>query len=157
MSNINEPTGILPTLLGNINYTMTGADHVYLRTESAHDEALTVHRVRYHCCFHCYLVDGVWTAKDWHEPYLSRKGSGEPTQTARKTARETLAKAWTEFLAAHPDLTHRATLAHAQGCLDTLEGQVSELEEQLAAKRQAVREAREARNAIEMSTLLSDP
>jgi hypothetical protein len=157
MSNTKEPSGILPTPLGNINYTMTQADHVYLRTESAHDEALTVHRVRYHCCFHCYLVDGVWTAKDWHEPYLSRKGSGEPTPAARKAARETLAKAWTEFLAAHPGLTRQAALTHAEKCLDTLEEQVSELEEQLAAKRQAVREARETRNAIEMSTLLSDP
>ena len=35
MSNTKEPSGILPTPLGNINYTMTQADHVYLRTESA--------------------------------------------------------------------------------------------------------------------------
>jgi hypothetical protein len=149
MSNTSDPTGFISTPLGNINYTMTAADHVYLRTESANDEALTVHRIRYHVCFHCYLVDGVWTAKDWHEPYLSRKGvGGEPSAAARKTTRETLSKAWTEFLAAHPDLTRRAALANAQDCIDNLTAEVNRLARELADKQAALKAAQKAYDAI---------
>ena len=59
---------------------------------------------RYHVSYHCHLVDGQWTAKDYHDPYLSRKDcfNKEASQAARNTAREALAKAWSEYLAAHP-------------------------------------------------------
>lgn len=138
-----EPTGILETPLGNINYVMTQADHVFLRTESANDEILTVNRVRYHVYFHVNLVDGKWVAPNWNEPYMSRKGNyAEATLAARKTTRETLIAAWSEYLAAHPELTGYAALAHAKEEMDKLEGEADELKKNLCAKLVAVRAAR---------------
>ena len=123
----NNPTGILDTPAGKVHFCMTAADHVYLHSESSPAdnpvEAVTFHRIRYHVNFHCYLVDGVWTAKDWHEPYLRRKDThGEASNAARKTARESLGRAWTEYLAAHPELSRQAALSNAKDCLDRRAG-----------------------------------
>jgi hypothetical protein len=155
----NNPTGILDTPAGKVHFCMTAADHVYLHSESSPAdnpvEAVTFHRIRYHVNCHCYLVDGVWTAKDWHEPYLRRKDThGEASNAARKTARESLGRAWTEYLAAHPELSRQAALSNAKDCLDRLEAQADDLAEQLDAKKEECRAARNAYNAIEMSTLL---
>jgi len=138
-----EPTGILETPLGNVTYVMTQADHVFLRTESTNDDSITVNRVHYHVCFHVNLVDGKWVALNWNEPYLSRKGNyAEATLAARKTTREVLTKAWTEYLAAHPELTGYAALAHAKKELDKLEEEADELKKSLCAKLVEVRAAR---------------
>ena len=84
----------LETPLGPVNFTMTEATHVFLHTESRNDEAITIRGIPYHVSYHCHLVDGQWTAKDYNNPYLSRKDCyKDASQAARNTARKTLAKA----------------------------------------------------------------
>jgi hypothetical protein len=86
---IEPPRGILQTPVGPVNFTMTEAAHVFLHTESRNNEAITIRGIRYHVSYHCHLVDGKWTAKDYHDPYLSRKDcfNKEASQPARNTAR----------------------------------------------------------------------
>ena len=107
---IEPPRGILETPLGPVNFTMTEAAHVFLHTEAGTMRQSRSGESRYHVSYHCHLVDGQWTAKDYHDPYLSRKDcfNKEASQAARNTAREVLAKAWTEYLAAHPQLNRQA-------------------------------------------------
>ena len=143
-----EPEGTLVTSVGTVNYVMTQADHVYLRTESATDQAITVYGVRYHVGFHCYLIDGQWKAKDCHEPYLSRKGPGEASNAARKKARQVLSDAWTGYLAGCPGLTRRAALARADSDITKLEEELATLEENTAAKRGELEAARMRRSTL---------
>jgi len=132
---MSEPTGVLATKLGVIHFVMTDANHVYMRTWSDADETLTINRVRYHVSFHCYLVDGQWVAKDWHEPYLSRPSSCvQPSDAARIVAREVLSAALTEHLAAHPGLTRQAARADAEKTIERLADELAKLSELAAIK-----------------------
>ena len=70
---IEPPRGILQTPIGTVNFTMTEAAHVFLHTESRNHEAIIIRGIPYHVSYHCHLVDGQWTAKDYNNPYLSRK------------------------------------------------------------------------------------
>jgi hypothetical protein len=141
---IEPPRGILETPLGPVNFTMTEAAHVFLHTESRNREAITIRRIPYHVSYHCHLVDGQWTAKDWHDPYLSRKDSfsKEASQPARKTAREVLAKAWADYLAAHPKLSRQAEQAKVAHEVKQLESELADLESKAAAKRSEVAAAK---------------
>jgi hypothetical protein len=125
---IEPPHGILETPLGPVNFTMTEATHVFLHTESRNNEAITIRGIRYHVSYHCHLVDGQWTAKDFHDPYLSRKDcfNKEASQPARNTAREVLAKAWTDYLAEHPKLPGKAEMAKLRHEEERLESEVAE-------------------------------
>ena len=59
--------------IGTVSFTMTEASHVYLCSEGSKGQAVTIRGIPYHVAYHCHLVDGKWTAKDYHDPYLSRK------------------------------------------------------------------------------------
>jgi hypothetical protein len=147
---IEPPRGILQTPLGPVNFTMTEAAHVFLHTESRNNEAITIRGIRYHVSYHCHLVDGKWTAKDYHNPYLSRKDcfNKEASQAARNTAREVLAKAWTEYLAAHPDLSRQAEQAKAAYEVEQLQNELADLESKAAAKRKELLAAKKRQASI---------
>jgi hypothetical protein len=144
------PSGTLTTPIGTVHFTMTQADHVYLHTESRSDEAITIRGIRYHVGFHCHLVCGVWTVKDSHEPYLSRKDNciKDASPAARATARGILSTAWTDYLAGHLDLIRKAALARATYDVEKLVDELAELEQKTAAKRAELKAARKALAAI---------
>ena len=143
-----ETTGTLDTPIGTVRYHMTDADHVYLHTE-APDETVTMRGIRYHLNYHCHLIDGAWTAKDWHEPYLNRKGEWKETsQAARKTVRDVLSKAWTDHLAQNPGLTRLAARAHAAEHVEKLTEELAELEEKVNRKHAELESAQRVLAAI---------
>jgi hypothetical protein len=147
---IEPPRGILETPLGPVHFTMTEAAHVFLHTESRDNEAITIRGIRYHVSYHCHLVDGQWTAKDYHDPHLSRKDcfNKEASQSARNTAREVLAKAWVEYLAAHPKLSRQAEKAKAAHEVKQLESELADLESKAAAKGKELSAAKKRQAAI---------
>jgi hypothetical protein len=132
---IEPPRGILETPIGTVSFTMTEASHVYLNSDGNQGQAVTIRGIPYHVSYHCHLVDGQWTAKDWHNPYLDRKDKyQEASQPARKTAREVLAKAWTEYLVAHPGLGRQAEQAKAAHEVEQWESELADLKATAAAK-----------------------
>ena len=132
---IELPRGILETPIGTVSFTMTEAGHVYLNSDGGNGQVVTIRGIPYHCAYHCHLVDGQWTAKDWHDPYLNRKDKfQEASQPARKTAREVLAKSWTEYLAAHPGLCRQAEQAKVANEVEQLESELADLEGKARAK-----------------------
>jgi hypothetical protein len=147
---IEPPRGILETPLGPINFTMTEAAHVFLHTESRNNEAITIRGIPYHVSYHCHLVDGQWAAKDYHDPYLSRKDhfNKEASQAARNTAREALAKAWSEYLAAHPKLSRQAEHAKIAHEVKQLESELADLDSKAATKRKELAVAKKRQASI---------
>jgi len=146
---IEPPRGILETLIGTVSFTMTEASHVYLCSEGHKGQAVTIRGIPYHVAYHCHLVDGKWTARDYHDPYLSRKNCHkEASQPARNTAREVLAKAWAEYLAAHPDLSRQAEQAKAAHEVVQLESELADLESKAAAKRKELSAAKKRQASI---------
>jgi len=147
---IEPPRGILETPLGPVHFAMTEAAHVFLHTESRNDEAITIRGIRYHVSYHCHLVDGQWTARDYHDPYLSRKDcfNKEASQPARTTAREVLAKVWADYLAAHPKLSRQAEQAKAVHEVKQLESELADLENKAAAKRKELAAAKKRQASI---------
>ena len=146
---IELPRGILETPIGTISFTMTEAGHVYLNSDGGNGQVVTIRGIPYHVAYHCHLVDGKWTARDYHDPYLSRKDCyKEASQPARNTAREVLAKAWTEYLAAHPDLSRQAEQAKAAHEVEQLEGELADLETKAAAKRKELSAAKKRQASI---------
>jgi len=147
---IEPPRGTLETPLGPVNFTMTEATHVFLHTESRNDEVITIRGIPYHVSYHCHLVDGRWTAKDYNNPYLSRKDhyNKEASLPARNTAREVLAKAWTEYLAAHPKLSRQAAQAKAAHEVKQLQSELADLESNAAAKRNELSAAKKRQTSI---------
>ena len=140
---IEPPRGTLDTPIGTVSFTMTEASHVYLCSEGSRGQAVTIRGIPYHCAYHCHLVDGKWTAKDYHDPYLNRKDCyKEASQAARNTAREVLANAWTEYLAAHPELGRQAEQAKAAHEVAQLQSELADLESKAAAKRSELAAAR---------------
>ena len=98
---------------------------------------------------HCHLIDGKWDAKDWHDPYLNRKDCyKDASQPARNTAREVLAKVWTEYLAAHPQLSRQAEQAKAAHEVKQLESELADLESKAAAKRKELAAAKKRQASI---------
>jgi hypothetical protein len=138
-------SGTLDTPIGTVRFVMTEASHVFLHTESRTDEAIVIRKIRYHIGFHLHLIDGAWTTNDWHEPSLSRKDTfpSDASQPARKTAREVLTKAWTEYLAANPGLSNVAERAHAQEKIVHLVDEVAELLAKLDTKNGELTSARQ--------------
>ena len=146
---IEPPRGTLETPIGTVSFTMTEASHVYLCSEGHKAQAVTIRGIAYHVAYHCHLVDGKWTARDYHDPYVSRKDCyKEASQPARNTAREVLAKAWTEYLAAHPDLSRQAEQAKAAHEVEQLEGELADLETKAAAKRKELSAAKKRQASI---------
>jgi hypothetical protein len=147
---IEPPRGILQTPLGPVNFTMTEATHVFLHTESRNDEVITIRGIPYHVSYHCHLVDDQWIAKDYHDPYLSRKDcfNKEASQPARNTAREVLAKAWADYLAAHPKLSRQAEQAKAAYEVEQLQSELADLESKAAAKRRELAAAKKRQASI---------
>lgn len=140
---MEPPRGTLDTPIGTVSFTMTEASHVYLCSEGSRGQAVTIRGIPYHCAYHCHLVDGKWTAKDYHDPYLNRKDCyKEASQAARNTAREVLANAWTEYLAAHPELGRQAEQAKAAHEVAQLQSELADLEGKAAAKRSELAAAR---------------
>jgi len=140
---IEPPRGNLETPIGTVSFTMTEASHVYLCSEGSKGQAVTIRGIPYHVAYHCHLIDGKWGAKDWHDPYLNRKDCyKDASQPARNTAREVLAKAWTEYLAAHPDLSRQAEQAKAAHEVDQLESELADLESKATAKRKELAAAK---------------
>ena len=131
----DRPQGILETSIGRVKFAMTEATHVFLHTDSEEREVVTIRGIPYHVSYHCHLIDGTWKAKDWHDPYLSRKDKyAEASQPARKTAAEVLSKAWTEHLAAHPELSRTADQAKAEEEIGRLASELADLQEKVSAK-----------------------
>lgn len=132
---IEPPRGILETPIGAVNFTMTEAAHVYLNSDGNKGQVVTIRGIPYHVSYHCHLVDGQWTAKDFHDPYLNRKDKyQDASQAARTTAREVLAKAWAEYLAAHSQLSRQAEQAKAAHEVEQLDGELSNMKEKAVAK-----------------------
>ena len=128
---IEPPRGILETPIGAVNFTMTEAAHVYLQSESRNKgQVVTIRGIPYHVSYHCHLVDGQWTAKDYHDPYLNRKDSIE-RRPAKRPARRP-ARCWqrlgAEYLAAHPKLSRQAEQAKAAHEVKQLESELADLE-----------------------------
>jgi hypothetical protein len=147
---IEQPRGILQSPLGPVNFTMTEATHVFLHTESQNGEAITIRGIPYHVSYHCHLVDGQWTAKDFHDPYLSRKDcfNKEASLPARNTAREVLAKAWADYLAAHPKLSRQAEQAKVAHEVKQLESELADLESKAVGKRKELLAAKKRQTSI---------
>jgi hypothetical protein len=149
-STLNDyPTGKLDTPLGTVNFAFTQADHVYLHNNTYGDN-IVIRQIPYSVRFHCHLIDGVWKNADWHEPHLSRKDciNKETSQPARKTALEALSKAWTEYLAAHPELTREAALSNAQDTVDRIKADIKELQDQISTKEDELRTAEKSLKSI---------
>ena len=88
-------------------------------------------------------------AKDWHDPYLNRKDCyKDASQPAHNTAREVLAKTWTEYLAAHPQLSRQAEQAKAAQEVKQLESELADLESKAATKRNELSAAKERQASI---------
>lgn len=137
---MTSTTGILNTKIGNVAFTMTQADHVYLRTESG--ESVIVRGIPYHVSYHCYLIDGQWKAKDYHDPYVSRRDIlKDASHAARKTIAEVLAAAWVDYLGKNPQASNQADLNHALEVKDRLAEEVAELEAKLRVKQGELRAA----------------
>jgi len=146
---IEPPRGILETPIGTVNFTMTEAGHVYLNSDGNKGQAVTIRGIPYHVAYHCHLVAGQWTAKDYHDPYLNRKDKyQDASQPARKTAREVLAKAWTEYLAAHPGLSRQAEQANVAHEVEQLESELADLESKAADKREELSAAKKHQASI---------
>jgi hypothetical protein len=146
---IEPPRGTLETPIGTVSFTMTEASHVYLCSEGHKGQAVTIRGIPYHVAYHCHLVDGKWIARDYHDPYLSRKDCyKEASQPARNTARAVLAKAWTEYLAAHPDLSRQAEQAKAAHEVEQLQNELADLESKAAAKRKELLAAKKRQASI---------
>ena len=131
-------TETIDTPLGQVDFTMTSADHVCLSSLK-----IVVNTVLYAITFHLHLIDGVWGYKDWHEPYLRRPNYAEPTPAARKKCREVLIKAWTEHLAAHPELSLAAERVKAQADVDHLYSEENDQYNKLSETRAKLRVALE--------------
>jgi len=146
---IELPRGNLETAIGTVSFTMTEAGHVYLCSEGGKGQAITIRGIPYHVAYHCHLVDGKWTAKDRHDPYLSRNDScRDASQAARNTAREVLAKAWAEYLAAHPQHSRQAEQAKAAHEVEQLESELADLERKAAAKRKELAAAKKRQASV---------
>lgn len=146
---IEPPRGILETPIGAVNFTMTEASHVYLNSDGHKGQAVTIRGIPYHVAYHCHLIDGQWTAKDWHDPYLNRKDKyQDASQAARKTAREVLAKAWADYLAAHPKLSQQAEQANVANEVKQLKSELADLESKAAAKRSELAAAKKRQDAL---------
>jgi hypothetical protein len=147
---IETPRGTLETSIGTVNFAMTEAAHVYLNSDGSKGQLVTIRGIPYHVSCHLHLVDGQWTVKDYHDPYMSRKDcfNKDASQAARKTARETLAKVWTEYLAAHAGLSREAEQAKAAEQVERLESELADLESKAAAKRTELKAAKKAQAAV---------
>jgi hypothetical protein len=126
---MSKPTGILETLIGPVHYTMTYATYVFLHTDSGEDEVVTIRGVPYHVSYRCHLIDGSWRPDGYHDLHLSRKdhSNKDPSRPALKTAEAVLSTAWTEHLAAHPELSLAAAKASAQEEFDRIGSEVADL------------------------------
>ena len=146
---IEPPRGTLDTPIGTVSFTMTEASHVYLNSDGNQGQAVSIRGIPFHVSFHCHLVDGKWTAKDYHNPYLSRKDCfKDASLPARKTAREVLAKAWADYLAAHPKLSQQAEQAKVAHEVKQLENELADLESKAAAKRKELSAAKKRQASI---------
>lgn len=141
---MSAPTGTLNTQIGPVRYTMTKGDHVHLHTNEV---GLTVRGIQYSVGFHCYLIDGVWKARDYRETYASRrdKSFADASPAACKTIGDTLAAAWAECIAEHPDFINAATRDHLEeeinrlvDKVDDVRGTLKSLEAELKEKRKAL-------------------
>ena len=72
----------------------------------------------------------------------------EASQAARKTAREVLAKAWTEYLATHSELSRQAEEAKAAHEVEQLESELADLESKAAGKRDELKAAKKRQASI---------
>ena len=144
------PRSTLDTPIGTVNFAMTEAAHVYLNSDGNKGQLVAIRGIPYHVSCHLHLVDGQWTVKDYHDPYMSRKDcfNKDASQAARKTAREVLAKSWTEYLAAHPDLSRQAEQAKAAHEVEQLQSELADLEEKAAAKRKELSAAKKWQASI---------
>ena len=144
------PRSTLDTPIGTVNFAMTEAAHVYLNSDGNKGQLVAIRGIPYHVSCHLHLVDGQWTVKDYHDPYMSRKDcfNKDASQAARKTAREILAKAWSEYLAAHPGLSREAEQAKAAEEVERLEGELADLESKTVAKRAELKAAKKQQAAV---------
>ena len=150
---MSKPEGTIETSIGTVRFHMTNATHVYLYTEQP-AEKVTIRQIPYKLNYHCYLQNGQWdrNADDlhaWAEPGLSRKDKyAETSHAARKTARETLNKAWAAHLAAHPELTRLAAATDADDQIERLTAELTDLIDKTAAAKVKLDAARLARACI---------
>ena len=147
-----KPEGTIETSIGTVRFHMTNATHVYLYTEQP-SEKVVIRQIPYKLNYHCYLADGVWDRNhdmtSWNEPGLSRKDKYADTSTpARKTARAILNKAWTEFIAAHPEVARAAAASNSDAEIERLQAELTDLIDKTAAVKVKLDAAKLARACI---------
>jgi hypothetical protein len=133
-------SGKLQTKIGEIEFTRTEANHVYIGTKSG--EYVEVRGVKYYASSHLYLIDGEWKRKEpeYRDPYVSRsihdsnynKGV---SSSARKVIFEHFLAAWLEWVAAHPESADAAERNHLDAELKRLDEKISEARKQLGELR----------------------
>ncbi len=124
-----KPEGTFQTPIGNATYTMTAADHVYLRVPDA-----VINRVDYSVAFHCHLIGGVWKEPNWNEPFLNRRDHKEPSYSARTKAREVLRIAWADHLNGRPEMSRQAEIAKIEEEVKRIESEIDDLKANLKVK-----------------------
>ncbi len=120
---MNKPTGILPTKFGNVEWHLPSDKFVLMESE----DRCVVNGVQYTFTFRMVFKDCTWKHEDWHEPYLRRCGSyDDPTQNAREAVRNTLTKAWCDFISENTDILHNAAIYDAEQAIERQENRVAE-------------------------------
>ena len=126
----------IETALGDVNYTLTDATHVYLTGE------IVAFSVGYKFSLHLYRQpDGSWSKDDkpqqncFHNLYLSRTDNSmkDASFAARKKVEEVMVAAWTEHVT--NDLRIEAEKRHLLDEHDQAEERIKELEAELRTER----------------------
>jgi hypothetical protein len=122
-------TGNLTSDIGELKFTMTSANHVYIEAD-----ATVVNRVLYRVTCHVHLIDGEWKLRDYRELYMRRQGShDDPSPAARKKAVAAILAAWAAYVASASFATvaTAAERGHLEKAIERANEEIKELEAKL--------------------------
>lgn len=145
----DDPTGVLPTTLGAVSFTLTHDSHVYLYTEPRLGQLVTVRGVQYHVNLHLYRNPGNtrWSpikegstaeqaAADLYvrkaDPNISYNASFG-SASARHAILTTLLDAWQAHATANQPLLIKAELVRLNNAIGAAEEQQTKLYDELAS------------------------
>jgi hypothetical protein len=124
---------IISTLCGDVSFTLTSGDHVYITEVKG--SSLFPHKgsgkyIPHHVSLHLYLKDNQWTKETESCAYITRQDKiGEyATPACRKIIIKALTEAWIEYISNHPQLLIIAEVAHIKENVDRLNNKIQEKE-----------------------------
>lgn len=141
--------GDIETKFGMMEFALTEANHVHLSSGSGSGSdpfpGLDINNVIYYISLHLHREpDGTWVKRSDHDPYMSRKGSGEGgTPSASKKAYEAIRTAWEEFIS-----NEDGEIARVESELAHTNNRIIQVEEDLEKAAAAAAEIESARNDL---------